>query len=247
MKITKVDLNEILGLRNLFLQENNFQIRFNACHERGWTDSYALKINDLTVGYAAIKGKEEISHRNSIFEFYLLPPYRKLAIAFFRQLITEIKVQFIECQSNDFGLTAMLYQFAQNIQAEAILFLDSQTTDYQLIDNIFRAKKSNDAIFQHQVEPEGDYVLEKNGEIVATGGFFTHYNFPFADLYMEVKPEVRRQGLGALLIQELKKQCYQAGRVPAARCNVQNQASQATLLKAGMHIAGFVLNGKISV
>jgi hypothetical protein len=38
----KVELNEIQSLRALFLQETNFQIRYNACHERGWTDSYLL-------------------------------------------------------------------------------------------------------------------------------------------------------------------------------------------------------------
>jgi hypothetical protein len=37
MKIeaTKTTLKEILSLRNLFLQERNFQIRYNVSHERG--------------------------------------------------------------------------------------------------------------------------------------------------------------------------------------------------------------------
>ena len=33
---------------------------------------------------------------------------------------------------------------------------------------------------------EGDWVLVREGEVVATGGFLTHYNEPFADLYMAV-------------------------------------------------------------
>jgi hypothetical protein len=55
----------------------------------------------------------------------------------------------------------------------------------------------------------------------------------------------RRKGLGCLIIQELKKACYLAGRVPAARTSIQNQASRATLIKAGMQVCGFMLKGDI--
>jgi hypothetical protein len=34
LDVIKTDLKEILYLRNLFLQENNFQIRYNGRHER---------------------------------------------------------------------------------------------------------------------------------------------------------------------------------------------------------------------
>jgi len=91
----------------------------------------------------------------------------------------------------------------------------------------------------------GDYILELNKEVVASGGFLLHYNFPFADLYMEVKEDHRRQGLGSYLIQELKKQCYLAGRVPAARCNMDNVASGTTLTKVGLAVAGFMLIGAV--
>ena len=89
------------------------------------------------------------------------------------------------------------------------------------------------------------YVLEFNNEVVATGGFLLHYNMPFADLYMEVREDCRRKGFGSFLIQEIKKQCYLAGRVPAARTGLDNIASKATLIKAGFKIAGFMLSGTI--
>jgi hypothetical protein len=38
----------------------------------------------------------------------------------------------------------------------------------------FRARRNGDRIFEHAVEPAGDYVLELHGEIVATGGFLLH-------------------------------------------------------------------------
>ncbi len=82
---------------------------------------------------------------------------------------------------------------------------------------------------------------------MATGGFFLHYNMPFADLYMEVKEDCRKKGLGSFLIQELKKQCYLTGRVPAARTGMENVASKATLIKAGLKIAGFILLGELKM
>jgi RimJ/RimL family protein N-acetyltransferase len=36
-----------------------------------------------------------------------------------------------------------------------------------------------------------------------------------------------------------------AGRVPAARCNINNAASKASLLKAGFKIAGFMVIAEI--
>ena len=54
----KTDLKGIEPLRTLFLQESNHQIRYNACHERGWTDSYLLTRDDACIGYGSVKGQE---------------------------------------------------------------------------------------------------------------------------------------------------------------------------------------------
>jgi len=244
LKANKTELKAILALRNLFLQEANFQIRYNACHERGWTDSYLLMRDEIEIGYGSIKG-QEIADRDTGFEFYLIPPFRKFSSLIFPELIAASRAKFIECQSNDLLLSAMLYEFSQNINAEVVLFEDHAATEHFIPNVVFRARKENDSIFEHKVEPVGEYVLELGGEIVATGGYFLHYNMPFADLYMEVSENFRRKGLGSLLIQELKKACYLAGRVPAARCNIQNKASRATLLKAGLKVSGFMLKGDI--
>ena len=89
-------------------------------------------------------------------------------------------------------------------------------------------------------------MLEFDDEIVATAGFLLHYNEPFADLYMEVRPDCRRRGFGAFILQEVKKACYLAGRVPAARTGLDNVASRATLQKAGFRVSGFMLVGSVA-
>ena len=62
---------------------------------------------------------------------------------------------------------------------------------------------------------------------------------------MEVVPAHRRRGAGTYLVQELIARCYAAGRVPAARCALENAASRATLVKAGMSPCGFMLAGDV--
>ena len=245
-KIVKTGLNEILPLRALFLQENNFQIRYDACHVRGWTDEYLFFMDDTTVGYGSIKGKDDLKDRNTIFEFYLAPAFRNRTSTVFSELIAVSNAIYIECQTNDLILSGMMFEFGRNISSEVILFNSGPVTNHTFDNVIFRKKSETDRLFDHHHEPEGDHVLAKNGEIIASGGFLLHYNKPFADLYMEVQPDYRQKGYGSFLIQEIKKVCYLAGRVPAARCNIGNKASKATLLKGGMEIAGYMLAGEIS-
>jgi GNAT superfamily N-acetyltransferase len=240
----KTELKDILALRGLFLHETNFQIRHNACHERGWTDSYLLNIDGLEIGYGSVKGQER-NDRDTIFEFYMIPPFRKYASYLFRELISASGARYIECQSNDRLLSAMLYEFSCDIRSNVVLFEPHSVTEYKIPDSVFRPKHAADQIFEHTVEPAGDYVLEVRQEIVATGGFMLHYNVPFADLYMEVRPDCRRRGYGAFILQELQRECYVAGRVPAARCQIKNVASRAALTKAGLRVCGFIQLGNV--
>jgi GNAT superfamily N-acetyltransferase len=62
---------------------------------------------------------------------------------------------------------------------------------------------------------------------------------------MEVSETFRRHGLGSFLVQELKRVCYEGGRVPAARCNPRNVASRRTLQKAGFVPCGHILVGSV--
>jgi hypothetical protein len=198
----------------------------------------------VEIGYGSIK-ENGSADRDTVFEFYLIPPFRKYSGHLFAELIAASRARFVECQSNDLLLTSMLYEFAQNINANVVLFEDHAVTEHVIPKVVFRTRRGDDSIFEHQVEPVGEYVLEMAGEVVATGGYFLHYNMPFTDLYMEVKENFRRKGLGSFIVQELKKACYLAGRVPAARSNIQNKASQAALRKAGLKVCGFMLKGDI--
>lgn len=244
---TLCSLPEMLPYRDLYLQAMNCQVRYNACHERDWTDSYLLRLGDLSIGYGSIKGKDDLSKRDCIFEFFLLPAYRRLAVRAFQSLIQSSGAIFIECQSNDPFLPTLFHEFAEETRSAVVLFDDAYLTELTCPNVEFRAVQASDQVFKHVFEPPGTYGLIQNGEVLATGGFLLHYNRPFADLYMEVRADQRRKGLGSYLIQELKKVCYQAGRVPAARTGWPNKASKACLEKAGMGVCGVMLEGKVKV
>jgi hypothetical protein len=244
LRAVRSSLKEIQSLRLLYLQEINAQVRYNACHERGWTDSYLLTANGLPVGYGSVMG-QEIKGRDTVFECYVIPPFRSLANRLFEDLLRISEVRLIECQTNDPVMPALLYAYAHQIKSPVILFSEGSMTRYSIPGVIFRPRQDGDILFEHHHEPEGDYVLDVEGKIVASGGFLTHYNMPFADIYMEVTEAFKRRGLGSYIVQQVKRECYLAGRVPAARCNMENVASSATLLKAGLAVAGYMLIGEV--
>jgi len=241
-KAIKTDLDRILIFRRLFLQESNCQVRYNAMHERGWSDSYLLTIDGVEVGYGSAYAQDIKGARDTVFEYYLVPHVRNHARTLFRELLIASGVTLVESQSNIGLLCAMLHEFTENIYAPVVLFEDHAVTEHVLSGVIFRLLQADEKIYN---DDPGQYVLEVNGEVVANGGFLLHYNMPFADLFMDVKEGHRRKGYGSYLLQEVKKQCYLAGRIPAARCNVANPASRATLVKAGLKVIGHMLIGQV--
>ena len=243
IKVSKTALKEIQEFRVLFLQENNFQFVYDKCHRYGWADTYLFTLDGVKVGYAGIWGRNKREDRDAIFEFYIIKPYQKLAGIFFPELHALSGATHIECQSNDPLLTSQLYEHSQNIQAEAILFEDHFQTNFTIPGIHFQKK-----IAEADSHPDDRaYLLQLNNEVVATGGLMLNYNIPYADIYYDVKASYRQRGFGTFLIQELKREAYLMGRVPSARCNINNRISKATLLKSGLRVCGYRINGEINV
>jgi len=242
ISITKTGEEEIKSFRILFLEEFNNQFIYDKCHYYNWCDNYLFLIDKKAVGYGCIWGLNERNERNAVFEFYLLPTHQKWAPLFFEQLIAVPGVTKIECQSNDRLLSELVYRYGQNINAEAILFEEYFQTSLSVPGIIFRKRIDSDFKIN---EGDGPYILENNGVLVAHGGLMLNYNLPYADIYMHVLEAHRQKGYGSLLVQELKKLAYETERVPAARCNIKNNISKATIEKAGMRVCGFILVGDV--
>ncbi len=235
--IVKVQGVDIESHRRLFLAETKFQFIYNKCHDAGWVDVYLFKFNEISIGYGSVWGKDKRENRATICEFFLDQPFRKYARHIFDQFIKISCAGFVECQTNDTLLASMALESAKNINAEAILFETAFETAFTIPGAQFIKSLSS--------EDWNAYSIQKDGEIVATGGFIWNYNFPYIDIYYEVKENFRNMGYGTLLMQELKREAYRLNRIPAARCNVKNQASKALLLKAGMRICGYIIIGEL--
>ncbi len=224
----------------------NCQIVHDSWHTRGFTDISTLRLDGRVVGYGAVGG-DPGQPKDTIKEFFVDPADRGSALTLLRAFITATGAEWIETQTNDPLLSVLIFDCADDLTSTTILFEDALTSTIPAPDGAVRRLTDAEraAAFPHTLVPVGDWGVEAGGAIVATGGFFLHYNPPFADLYMEVAPPARRRGYGSYLIQELKRVCYQAGRVPAARCAADNTGSRLTLQRAGLLPSGRIVRGRV--
>jgi GNAT superfamily N-acetyltransferase len=245
--VSLVPSEQTLALRNLYRAEMNCQIVLDSWHGRGWADSYLFRLNDCVVGYGLVGGVRA-DPKDIVTEFYVLPVHRGSALALFRRFAEASRAKSIEVQTNDILLTLMLFDCADRIVSETILFRDAFSTSLSLPGATVRKVAEADAerIVSQKLDPEAEWLIEADdGDVVATGGLLFHYNVPYGDIFMAVAEPFRRRGYGAYLIQELKRVGYEQGKIAAARCNVSNVASRATLQKAGMLPCARVLTGVI--
>lgn len=246
MDVRLASAEEVKPLRDLHRRELNCQIVLDSWLGRGWADPYLLRLHGRVVGYGLVGGVRA-DPKDVVVEFYLFPSHRALALPLFRRLVEVSGARSVEAQTNDPLLTLMLFDRARDFVSQTILFHDALTTHLVLPGLHFRKVNEADrqAITRQQLDPDAEWMIERGGEPVATGGILCHYNVPFGDLYMAVAEPLRRQGIGGFLVQELKRICQERGKVPSARCGVANEGSRATLQRAGMLPCARVLTGTL--
>ncbi len=227
-------------LRDLYRHELACQIVHDSWHARGWVDSYLLRRDGRVVGYGLVGGIRA-KRKEIVTEFYVLPDHRGAALALFHRFVAVSRAKRIEVQTNDVLLTLMLYDSARRIKSDTILFHDVLTTSLAVPGATFRKVAPDDG-----VTDDSEWLVEAGGKVAATGGVLFHYNVPYGDIYMATAEPSRRRGYGSYLVQELKRICYEKGRIPAARCNAANAASRATLQKAGLLPCARILTGTIA-
>jgi GNAT superfamily N-acetyltransferase len=233
--------------REAWLAAMAAQVVHESWHARGFLDTFGVRVAGEIVGHAAV-GAVPPDPRDIVKELHLDPRHRPLALEAFHRLAAVSGARRVEAQTNDALLCDLLRAQAHDVTEEYLLFEDGRETSlerpgarFEPLGPVARAR-----VFEHEVEPVGDWGLVVEGDVVATGGFLTHYNPPFADLYLEVAAPHRRKGYGAFLVQQLKRVCRSSGHAPAARCRPANVASSRTLERAGMVRRAAILSGKLS-
>lgn len=223
------------------------QIVHDSLHERGFTDIYSIRVDGELAGHGAVVGFGD-EPKETVNEFFLRTEHRAAAPLLFRNFLDGSSAVRIRTQTNDVLLTLMLYDCARDIERTKILFHDSFETTLESGGATFRQITAEE---KERMSPQagvqvGDWGIESGGQIVGSGGVLFHYNKPYGDVYMSVLEPFRRRGFGSYLVQQLKRACYESGHLPAARCDVSNTDSRATLQKAGMLPCASILEGLVA-
>jgi GNAT superfamily N-acetyltransferase len=246
---TESSLADVLAWRDLYRQEMDCQIIHDSIHFRpGWTREYLLRVGQTPVGYGSVAVGGPWRDKPAIYEFHVAPPVRGRMFELFEAFIAASSAVAIETQSNDPTLGVLIHVYAGNVSSESILFHDRITTHQPPPEGaVFRPATAEDAasIIERKLDAIAQWVVELEGQIVATGGVLSHYNRPYGDIFMSVAESHRRRGLGSYIVQELKRICYERGDVPAARCGINNLPSRRALQKAGLVPCGHILVGRI--
>ena len=246
--VSPIAPHETLPLRVHHRLEMNCQIVHDSIHRRaGWTNTYALRVGDDTAGFASVAISGPWSGKPTIFEFYVLPPYRRHAFELFEALLEASAARLMEVQSNDSLLAVMLHTYAPAVSSEAIVFQDRFTTalppNGATLEQLTADEDVRVAIAQRQGGSEWRLLVD--GKAIATGGVLFHYNEPYGDVYADVVEPFRGRGFGTYLFQELKRIAYELGSIPGARCSTGNVRSRKALQKAGFVPFAHLLNGAI--
>jgi GNAT superfamily N-acetyltransferase len=228
------ELESIRVLRDMYRLEMSCQIIHDSIHSRpGWTQEYSLRIDGKQVGYGSVATAGPWTKAPALYEFFVAGPYRSKVSESFNALQKACGAAKMEIQSNDILTTVMFHTYAKNVTTDSVLFKDDLTTNLVPASATFRTATEADGLDISSQQLPWHGVVEVDGAVAATGGILFHYNRPYGDIYMEVREEFRRRGLGAFIVQELKRVCYEGGFKPGARCGPTNVPSHRTLQRAG--------------
>lgn len=235
-----------MPLRDRYRDVMATQIVHDSWHRRGFTTLFRFEEDGQVLGYAAVGGPPGTPH-DTVKELFLHAEARHRADECVSAVLAAAAPQWLEAQTNDPFLRPLLERFVPNYRVSAHLFAAGTSTALPPPDVVLRPVTGPDrkTIFAHTTEPVGDWGLERNGRLVATGGLLFHYNPPYGDIYMEVEPASRGQGLASYLVQELKRIGSEGGHVAAARCHPANRASRGALERAGMVHCGDIVRGPV--
>lgn len=233
IEVRRVDVRVVSALRARLREGVQCQIVHDSILPRGLADPYLVLADGDPAGYGAVWNQY---HPGRVVEFETHMRSGNARTALFAGFLAASGASEMEAQTNLPGMLQLLEEFGSEPVEEKILFHEGDPTNLSVEGASFRRRRDGDG------GPDGDWVIELDGEVVAAGGVMTHYNPPHGDLHMEVSGSHRRQGLGSFIVQELRRVCRASGLVPAARCDPANLASWRALERGGMVECGRLLS-----
>ncbi len=241
---------ETLPWRVRYRAEATGQIVHDSLHTRaGWTQSHLLLVDGRVAGFGSIAMGGPWENKPTVFEFYISPEARGRAFDLFEAFVAASGARFFEIQTSDNLLDVMLHTYGSALASESIVFRDSLPT-ILTVEGVsmqrMTSERESKACFQERAG-KSDWEVQLYSEVVGSGSLLFHYNYPYCDIAMDISEAHRRRGLGAYVVQELKRFAYGMGGIPAARCNLTNVASRKTLQKAGLVPFAHIVDGDIVI
>lgn len=225
-------------MREVWTRSHGVQIVRFSILPRHMAESYLITIDGQAAGYA---GVWTVHFPGRIMEFHLDPQWTDLTESVIREVARVSGATHIEAQSNMPRQFEAARLAAERLEVENLLFEDGPETGLSVAEGTFRKRTTSD------IGPDGEWVLATGNMVLAAGGILTHYNPPYGDLYMGVAETHTGKGLGSFVVQELRRVCREKGLIPAARCNVDHEASKRTLIRGGMRLCGELVAGSLTI
>jgi len=243
------DAAAIALFRERYKAEMVCQIVHDSLHGRsGWVQWHEVSYDGRSIGYCASVVAGPWKGTVTFFELYVLPEWRSFLFQIAEAYMTSARVDAVLGQTNDELMRLVIDQYCAQASVEKVLF--ESGSDTRLPSRGARVSRRADLkdqkIFEHEHEPVGDWLLELQGEIIGTGGYLDHYNYPYVDVFLELRPDKRRQGYGSFFLQELKKLATLDKKVPYGRCCVDDIASRRAMERAGMFPCAHIVTGKLT-
>lgn len=235
LHVREAGLAEIELLRDAHRREAECQIVRYSILPRGLADPFLVLDGSSSIGYAGIWNRH---FPGRLLEFFVVREHRARAGECLDAVLAHTGAGTAESQTN-LPLDAWIRPRIGEPVTEKLLFREGAGSARTRPDLTFRLRTGQDA------GPEGEWVVERDGEVVGGGGLLHHYNPPYADLFMEVVPAARGRGVGSFLVQELRRVARQGGGIPAARCDPANEASRRALLRGGLVQCGEIVAGAV--
>ncbi|KRE32774.1 GCN5 family acetyltransferase [Paenibacillus sp. Soil724D2] len=205
---------------------------------------YMIQEGSNVVGYYAIHNNELLT------QFYISRPYQMYAQKMFSQVLESNTVNSLFVPTCDELFVSLAIDKDFTINKQAYFFQDNHA-------DIIESNVSGDESFRlanledlQQIQQICGDFLDQYERRIASGELFTYYRGAvllgigvvekskmfkgLASIGMFTNEAYRKQGIGKVIILQLRKWCDKQGIKPVSGCWYYNEASKRTLESAGM-------------
>ena len=139
--VQAADYSDIESMREGFREEADCQIVTDSILRRGLADPYLILVDGHTAGYGGVWNEH---YPGRVMEFHTTPNTRLYAQSMFKELLAVSGATHIEAQTNLPLILNALYDFAEKIVEEKILFQDAFTSELSFPETVFRPVAPDD-------------------------------------------------------------------------------------------------------